>query len=159
VLEAKFKDKLKKSLQDSYDNLLYDKIVQGPLTGAGRPDTLVIGSKGDNPGTTVYIENKVKKNKPSAKQYFRMLEICRAGGSAIWNRLENDGKVHWYDPDNEEYLITELEDCEGVLEKSAEAINNKRDSNFWGKVNPLDKAKENDKDYTRHSRLGGNDKE
>lgn len=131
--ESSFKDALKKGFAKAYDPCLFDKVVQGPLTGAGRPDLLVIGTHGLEPGVSVNIETKIKHNKPTPVQMYRIWEICRSGSTAVWVRLEADGKAHWYTLDYQEFLVTEPGYCEGVLETCKEVVDAKRREGVWEK--------------------------
>ena len=128
MLENRFKDVLKEELGKSYKYLMFDKVVQGPMTGSGRPDLDVIGSQSlDEPGHEVRIETKIKQNKLSPKQRYRMLMICNAGGTAVCARLSKDEQtVIWSTVTDEVFAETPLRDCGGVLEKCQKACRETR---------------------------------
>lgn len=95
------------------------------MTGSGRPDLTVIGSYHDRPGIVANIEVKVNKNKPKPKQYYRMQEICKAGGTGVWVRQEGD-EVVWRAIDDSEICRTTGIMLDGILEKCEEYVRKRR---------------------------------
>ena len=138
--EGKFKNDLRDGLKSSYKRCYFDKIVQGPRTGSGRPDLEVCGSN-HGVGLDVHIETKVGSNKPSVEQKYVMSEICKGGGIAVWARLNKKGEVHWYDAAGTEFKVTTSPaDCVGILECCRDHINKTILEGIWDEFNAIEQG-------------------